>query len=129
MERRGFTLLEILVVLIIIGILSTFAVTHYGGAKEQVLDKEAISNLKLIRAAERSFKVEMNSYYPSSSSVSNIADINQNLSLMLSNSSNRYWNYEVYSTGCAQATRNGGDSRLWNLPVAYEEPYSSYTCP
>jgi prepilin-type N-terminal cleavage/methylation domain-containing protein len=130
MKRAGFTLLELLTVIIIISILVTLAVTHYGGAKEKVLDKEAISNLKLIRAAERSFKVEMNNqYYPLSGNVSSIVDINQNLSIMLSNASNRYWNYIVFSNGCAQAIRNGGDGRYWNLPVANEEPDSSYTCP
>lgn len=114
-KKRGFTLIELLVVIIIISILTTIAVTHHVSSMERVLDREAVSNLKLIQAAERTFKVENGSYYPSSGSESNIPTINQNLFLMLPTGSNQRWNYTVKSTGCGQATRNVAGGRSWYL--------------
>jgi prepilin-type N-terminal cleavage/methylation domain-containing protein len=124
-KKKGFTLLELLVVIVIIGIFATVSFTHYVSTREDVLDKETISNLKLMRDAERICMVETGSYYPSSGSVSDIGAINTNLSLMLSGGTNRYWDYAVYSTGCVQATRyNGPNARGWYLTIndADEEP-------
>jgi len=135
-DKRGFTLLELIVVIIIIGVFATISITHYGSTKETVLDKEAISNLKLIREAERVFKIETTNYYPSSGTESDIGNINANLGLMLRVGTpplylERYWNYTVKSTGCSQATRNGGDGRVWYFEIndSDEEPNKGAGCP
>ena len=131
-DKRGFTLLELIVVIIIIGVFATISITHYGSTKETVLDKEAISNLKLIRQAERMYNVETTNYYPVQAigTVSDIGTINTGLSLMLPTASNRYWDYVVKYTGCSKATRyNGPNSRIWYLPVGNEEPISGTGCP
>lgn len=132
-DKKGFTLIELVVVIIIIGIFATVSFTHYVSTREKVLDKEAISNLKLIRDAERITKVETSNYYPTSGSVSDIAAINTNLSLMLPTASNpyRYWDYVVTSTGCAYATRyNGPDTRGWYLTIDNNgDPLSDTSCP
>ena len=125
----GFTLIELVVVIIIIGVFATISFTHYVSTREKVLDKEAISNLKLIRDAERICKVETASYYSSS----DISAINTNLSLMLPTASNpyRYWNYAVTSTGCGYATRyNGPNARGWYLTIDNNgDPLSGTSCP
>ncbi|MCM8795768.1 MAG: prepilin-type N-terminal cleavage/methylation domain-containing protein, partial [Candidatus Omnitrophica bacterium] len=59
---RGFTLLELVVVIIIIGILATFGISQYIPARERALGKEAIANLKLIAAAERIYRMETGRY-------------------------------------------------------------------
>jgi len=117
-NKKGFTLLELLLVVIIIGILASLAIVNYAKTKEYVLDKEAISNLKLIQVAEKGYYFDMNTYYPSSASESNIANINDKLKVSLPSGSNRSWNYTVWSTGCSRATRNGGDGRSWYLTIA-----------
>jgi prepilin-type N-terminal cleavage/methylation domain-containing protein len=130
-KGAGFTLIEILIVLLIIGITMSLAVNQYISMKETTLDKEAIYNLKLIQVAERSFKVEQGDYYPLTGSVSNISAINQNLSLMLSNDSARFWNYQVWNSGCSRATRTGSTVRYWylNISDADGEPDSGAGCP
>jgi len=130
-NKKAVTLMELVVVIIVIGILATVAVSHHASTKELVLDKEGISNLKLLRAAEIAFKLEMGSYYPSTGSVSDISMINQNLAFMLATGANRSWNYMVKSTGCSQATRNGSNGRIMYLEIndADGEPNIGGACP
>ncbi len=131
MKAKGFTLLELMVVVMIVGVLATVSVINYSASKGKVAEREAISNLKLLQSAEKGYKLEMTPYYyPNSGSVSDILAINGNLSVALSNNANRNWNYTVYSTGCVQARRNGGDQRYFNLTISNDtDPASTNLCP
>ena len=133
--ESGFTLLELLVVIIIIGILATLGITHYGGIKEQAIDREAIANLKLMQSAERIYRMEDSNnpaqYYPdpNTGSTWDTANINQNLRLSLSAALNRNWNYGCWSNGCVQAHRNGGDLRNYRARIGEDDPQPGQTCP
>ena len=129
--KRGFTLIETVVVVIIVGILAVLGITQYGSYRESTLDKEAAANLKLIRSAERIYRMETGAYYPATGSQADIATINTNLKLDLPASATRNWNYQVWNTGCSRATRNGDDGRSWSLAIndADGEPNSGAGCP
>lgn len=105
--RRGFTLTELVIVIIIIGILVTLAATHYGGTRERAFDREATANLKLIQAALRVYRMEGGAFFNSSDNTV----INRDLKLSLQTANPR-WNYQVDTAGCGQATRTGG-ARAW----------------
>jgi type II secretory pathway pseudopilin PulG len=109
MKESGWSLLEAMVVLIIIGILATLGLAQYGTYKESSLDKEAKANLRLIVAAERIYRMEVGVYYPCGDS----GCLNNNLKLFLPSAN---WSYSSTGGGatCAQATRNGGDGRSWS---------------
>ncbi len=93
----GFTLIEMLIVIIIIGILAALALPQFGKTKEHALGKEAISNLKLIAAAEKIYRMEANAYYPiPAGSESNITNINNYLKLSATEAN---WDYSITSTG------------------------------
>ncbi len=114
------------------GILASISLPIYTKTKENFLDKGAIADLQLIRAAEISYKIEMGTYYPSTGSEPTIANINSNLKLALPSGSNRNWNYEVWNTGCGRATRyNGPNTRSWYLTIddADGEPNTGTGCP
>ena len=103
---KGFTLIEIIVVIIIIGILATLAVTQYTPVRERAVGREAVSTLRLIAAAERIYRMEIGSFYPSpNTTVSVPKDINDNLKVSV-NANN--WDYAISSTSSSDfsATAN-----------------------
>jgi len=118
--KNGFSMMEITVTTVIIGVLTTISIAYYTSTKENVADREAASNLRNIQVAERSYLLDHNpDYYPAAGNDPDIGTINTNLKLSLPTATiaNRNWDYIVYSTGCARATRNGGDGRSWFLTI------------
>lgn len=115
-ERAGFTLMEVLVVLIIIGILVGLSIPNYTKTRERAIDKEAQTVLSLVQAAERMYRLKAVEYYPFSGVESNINNINTNLKLNLASPSQR-WNYSIQNTATgftASAARIGG-ARTWQI--------------
>ena len=59
---KSFTLIEVMVVLVIIGISASIAVSHYLGMREEALQREAVANVRLMIAAERVVRMEQNTF-------------------------------------------------------------------
>ena len=115
LKKKSFTLIEILVVIIIIGILAALALPGFGVSKERVLDKEAKANLALIQAAEKIYKMESGIYYPSSGTTSVVADINTYLRVNLPTGA-LSWSYTVDGDNSqTTASRLPAASRVWTL--------------
>ena len=121
--NKGYTLTEMLVVIIIVGILAALALVNYTKSKEQTIDKEAKANLKLVQAAQKIYRMENTFYYPNTGSAATGA-INTDLRLSLPTGTNPNWNYTTNATtpGQAVATRNKAGGRAWTLPVANDDP-------
>lgn len=62
MNKKGFTLIELVVVVAIIGLLSTLAVVALGSARTKARDSVRLSDLKQIQLALESFYRDQNSY-------------------------------------------------------------------
>ena len=110
--KNAFTLVELIIVIIIIGILATFAVTHYGSVKQKVHDKEAIANLKMLLLAQKYYYEDNSAYYGGGLGITDIAQINHNLGVSLTG--NTYWNYEVYGIGFFYSCTHGC-VEAWNV--------------
>ena len=129
----GFTLQEILVVIIIIAILVALALPQFGVTRERALTKEAMANLKLIAAAEKIYRLEFSGYYPLDGiDKSNVDHINTDLKLSLSETN---WDYSVtggVGSFVSNATRQSGPYSSCNYSInegQFEPGMSSGTCP
>jgi len=120
--RRSFTLIELLVVVVILGILASLAIPQYTKAVERAKGKEAIANLKLIKAAEEIWLMEYNTYTV-------LGDLNLEL-----NQAN--WSYNVPFSGAATFTatakRKGIGGYLncvYTITESDDEPIPNADCP
>lgn len=123
-KKKGFNILELVAVLMIVGILAVLGLPQFKDARNKALDKEAISNLKLIQAAERIYRVETSSYY----NCGNTATVNAQLLLGITDSN---WNYDVSgapATFTARAVKVGDAAKKWCIGPGNLEPYQA-GCP
>ncbi|USN59043.1 MAG: prepilin-type N-terminal cleavage/methylation domain-containing protein [Candidatus Peribacteria bacterium] len=61
--QRGFTLVELLVVITILAIISVVAYQNFGGAVDKAVSGRKINDIGTIETALQQFKVD-NNYYP-----------------------------------------------------------------
>ena len=93
------------VVIVVTGMLSAVGLVNYSRIKEKATNREAKAILPLIQVAERSYRMEHASFYPSSGTISNPILINSNLKLSLPASSLWTITLDGTGTGFATATR------------------------
>lgn len=129
MKNKGFSLLELLIVVIIVGVLATLFLPNFRPSRESALNDEARANLKLIQAAEKIYKLEYNVYFPAPEPLSNSneTDINYYLKLALPTQASK-WDYVINTTGSifdAVAIRVSpptGYGRSWSINNTAPEP-------
>ncbi len=104
--KAGFTLIELMIVVIIIGILAASAVPIYRANVRKAYAAEGFATLGAIRSAERLYKAEWDTY-------KNSTDIKTDFGL--DTTDNQYWNNGAFKvTGASStaftATATGSDS-------------------
>ncbi len=78
---HAFTLTELLVVVIIIGVMAAFTVPNYTRSIERSHRKDAETQLKTIWSADQIYRAQNGRYWPPVSASNDIAAINSNLGL------------------------------------------------
>jgi len=108
--RKGFTLIELIVVVIVVGILATIAIPQYLRATERAKGAKARSALGLVAGAEKQARADTD-LYVSTSDASLVADLGT-YTEMDSIANDPDWDYDVAAVGgasfTATATRVGG---------------------
>lgn len=117
--RRSYTLVELMIAIVIIGVFATLAIPIITGPREQAIDNEAKVNLRLIQVAEKNYHMSYDQYLAAGDN----DGLNQNLSLFLPGNANnnRNWDYSANSDGNASAVRYSG-TRTWNLSISQSVP-------
>jgi prepilin-type N-terminal cleavage/methylation domain-containing protein len=125
----GFTLTELIIVVILAGILASIALPSYTGTRERTLDKEAVSSLRALRTANMKYYTKQEIFWPPLGGgwVSNITAINGNLSMSLSNAS---WAFQIHSIAAGQdfQARAQRAGRTWQIDKSFGDPACMGTC-
>jgi prepilin-type N-terminal cleavage/methylation domain-containing protein len=84
--RNAFTLMELLVVVVILGIIAAFGIPNYNRSQEKADEREAVSNLRIIAQALEMLKIRDGEYpnldmpeFGDINSVLNLGIIEQNM--------------------------------------------------
>lgn len=104
MTTRGFTLLELIVVIGIIGILAAVGIPSYNNYRSYATDKQAQISVRTIAAAEETYFLVNGSYFFSSGSTTSKCDANtpstsEIVTYLLKTTSKidtKYWYYCIY---------------------------------
>lgn len=67
-NQRGFTIVELLIVIVVIGILALLVVTTYGGIQAKARDSQRQSDLAAIQTQVEAFYAN-NNYYPTAANI------------------------------------------------------------
>ena len=132
-NKHGFTIMEILVVVIIVGIIAGFAIPNYGKSVEQGYLQDAMIQLSAIRSANQLYYAKTSTYWPPTSD-RYVSAINTSLSLNIIENGLAYEcdpGGVVNQTFTCTATRTGGAFTVTvdEAPLSTTNPDCSGSCP
>lgn len=112
--RKGFTLLELIIVIIIIGVLATLGFTQYTKVMEKGRAAEARAVLGTLRTAQNAYFQEYGAY------TATIADTGVDAPAACATT--HYFSYScVLGTGTCQADRCAAGGKTPNVAVTYNK--------
>ena len=101
--KSAFTLIELLIAIMIVGILATISVPRYMKTMETARARDALASLEQIRHGEIAYREEENTYWPAGGNESNVVTINSQLRVFL-DPLERDWDYSVAAPAANQFT-------------------------
>ena len=96
-RRKGFTLIELIMVVIIIGVLAAIALPQYAGFVERARTTEAVNAIGSLKVSEEAVRVETGSYL----TCADIAAITSGLGITFSGVN---WTYATVGTAGTSVT-------------------------
>ncbi len=111
--RKGFTLLELIIVIIIIGVLATLGFTQYTKVMEKGRAAESRVILGTLRTGERAYYLEYGAF------TAVVADLGVEAPIICA--TNHYFSYACDAAGMCTATRCIAGGKTPNAAVVYNK--------
>lgn len=124
--RKGFTLMEIVVVLIIIGVVASVTLPNFNASTQQAYGQTARNNLRAIYSAQVNHFNDQNSYCIAS--CGNLSAINTSLNLNIADSVYQYSCISDVSGFLCKATNGSTTLTIQNGVNGNPDCYGPY-CP
>ena len=128
-DKKGFTLIELIIVVIIVGVLASIALPQYAAFKEKAMSTEAINAIGVIRKAEEIYRMEKGVY----ATCANAAAIAATLNVTLNTTNWSYLTDDAPIGGpdgtpsCAiKATRIGGTYGGLSIQLYFDDATVSW---
>lgn len=106
-KTKGFTLMELMLVVFVISLIAGFAIPSYTKAVLKNNERDIVTQLNIIHAANEIYKARTNEYLPGTNL--NIANLNTNLSINLT-TNNKTISYSQLSTTSYEAIATNTNS-------------------
>ena len=103
MKKRGFTLIELIIVIIIIGILASIAAPMMSSMKAKGISAEAVMAMGTIRTALRAYYIEYNAYPSMNGWLTGYPAIQSALGLSGNNLTGTYFSADCYGVNTSSA--------------------------
>ncbi len=124
--NSAFTLTEIMVVIIIMSVIASFAIPQYRKTITRAYEREGLQNLTMIHASEKTYRAEHGEVWPTDAGAKGVNDINTNLNLNIIEDGMTYSCSSSSTTDftCTAAREGGG----FTLRVNQNDLGSSNPC-
>ncbi len=122
--KRGFTLMELMVVVIIIGIIAAFGMPNYQKSVQKAHERDMVAQLTMLHVANLLYKSYNGRYWNTSGADQALASINSTLAINIIPNAGTTYNYNSAdgSTFTATATWRTNILRVTQVPIAWGNP-------
>jgi len=122
MRSNGFTILEMIIVLVIVMIISVAGIVSIMKSQEDALRKDAIATLMLLRAAQRAYYLDNGNYLISGNNFNEISNSALNYYFKLSLCRSGCKVYYRCRGSCCDAYINAGGGIYYRIDITNDEP-------